>query len=523
MLAAVGDQHLDAGAVEAGVALGLGGDRLLQLGQAAGRRVAVVLAGRGRPRRPPRRCARGVGKSGSPAPKPMTSSPCAFRALALASTASVADSAMAARRRTVRFTIRRAWSDASPVTTGVSRNSGGRRCRALTCCHSDRRRPRPRSRIPADLLPADGRFGCGPSKVRPEQLDALSPRHGRSSARRTARRRCKHLVGAVRAGLRRPVRAARRLGDRARQRRHHRVLGRRHVRPRRAAQPAPRVRRVLVEVRRGLRGGAAPRRPAWSSPRRPGRPPRRRRRRRRRPLRPHPQRDLDRRGDGRCAARPAPPTAARRRRRHLRRRRAAVGPGRGRRLLLRPAEVLRLRRRAVGRRLLAGRRRAHRARSPRRDRWRPASLDLGDRPRQLPRSTRRTTRRRWPRWSCSTPSCEWMLGNRRPRLVRQAQRRRRPATSTAGPRRATGPRRSSPTRPSARAVVGTIDLDDALDADQGVARRCGPTASSTPTATASSAATSCASACSRRSTPPTSRPSPRASTTSSSTTLDGLA
>ncbi|HZU92861.1 MAG TPA: phosphoserine transaminase, partial [Microbacterium sp.] len=27
--------------------------------------------------------------------------------------------------------------------------------------------------IPRDLLPADGRFGCGPSKVRPEQLDAL--------------------------------------------------------------------------------------------------------------------------------------------------------------------------------------------------------------------------------------------------------------------------------------------------------------------------------------------------------------
>ena len=27
--------------------------------------------------------------------------------------------------------------------------------------------------IPADLLPADGRFGCGPSKVRSEQLAAL--------------------------------------------------------------------------------------------------------------------------------------------------------------------------------------------------------------------------------------------------------------------------------------------------------------------------------------------------------------
>ena len=28
--------------------------------------------------------------------------------------------------------------------------------------------------IPADLKPADGRFGCGPSKVRPEQLAALA-------------------------------------------------------------------------------------------------------------------------------------------------------------------------------------------------------------------------------------------------------------------------------------------------------------------------------------------------------------
>src|SRR3954454_21046800 len=28
--------------------------------------------------------------------------------------------------------------------------------------------------IPADLLPADGRFGCGPSKVRPEALQALA-------------------------------------------------------------------------------------------------------------------------------------------------------------------------------------------------------------------------------------------------------------------------------------------------------------------------------------------------------------
>src|SRR5256886_15778298 len=40
----------------------------------------------------------GVGKSGSPAPKPMTGLPAAFSALALASTASVADSEIADTR-----------------------------------------------------------------------------------------------------------------------------------------------------------------------------------------------------------------------------------------------------------------------------------------------------------------------------------------------------------------------------------------------------------------------------------------
>src|SRR3954470_8427191 len=44
----------------------------------------------------------GVGKSGSPAPKPITGSPAAFSALALASTARVADSAMAATRAEMR-------------------------------------------------------------------------------------------------------------------------------------------------------------------------------------------------------------------------------------------------------------------------------------------------------------------------------------------------------------------------------------------------------------------------------------
>ena len=59
----------------------------------------------------------------------------------------------------------------------------------------------------------------------------------------------------------RDVRPARRLRDHARQRRLHRLLGRRHLRPDRAAQPAPQLRRVLVEVRRGVGRRPVPRRP----------------------------------------------------------------------------------------------------------------------------------------------------------------------------------------------------------------------------------------------------------------------
>lgn len=55
--------------------------------------------------------------------------------------------------------------------------------------------------IPADLLPADGRFGCGPSKVRPEQvaaLDAVATTVLGTSHRKPA---VKNLVGSVRSGL----------------------------------------------------------------------------------------------------------------------------------------------------------------------------------------------------------------------------------------------------------------------------------------------------------------------------------
>lgn len=55
--------------------------------------------------------------------------------------------------------------------------------------------------IPADLKPADGRFGCGPSKVRPEQLQALAAAgHLFGTSHRQAP--VKNLVGRVRDGIR---------------------------------------------------------------------------------------------------------------------------------------------------------------------------------------------------------------------------------------------------------------------------------------------------------------------------------
>ena len=55
--------------------------------------------------------------------------------------------------------------------------------------------------IPASLLPADGRFGCGPSKVRPEAVAALAA-VGRSWMGTSHRQRpVLDAVGRLRAGL----------------------------------------------------------------------------------------------------------------------------------------------------------------------------------------------------------------------------------------------------------------------------------------------------------------------------------
>ncbi|QAY73323.1 phosphoserine transaminase [Agromyces protaetiae] len=58
----------------------------------------------------------------------------------------------------------------------------------------------PTLEIPSALLPADGRFGCGPSKVRPEQLAHLQ---AHASILGTSHRQApvKQLVGRVRSGL----------------------------------------------------------------------------------------------------------------------------------------------------------------------------------------------------------------------------------------------------------------------------------------------------------------------------------
>ena len=55
--------------------------------------------------------------------------------------------------------------------------------------------------IPSSLLPADGRFGCGPSKVRQEQLDYLAGAGAALMGTSHRQAPVKNLVGRVRSGL----------------------------------------------------------------------------------------------------------------------------------------------------------------------------------------------------------------------------------------------------------------------------------------------------------------------------------
>ena len=57
------------------------------------------------------------------------------------------------------------------------------------------------SKIPADLKPADGRFGCGPSKVRPDALARLAGEHAALMGTSHRQKPVRDLVGRVRAGI----------------------------------------------------------------------------------------------------------------------------------------------------------------------------------------------------------------------------------------------------------------------------------------------------------------------------------
>ena len=56
-------------------------------------------------------------------------------------------------------------------------------------------------KIPTDMLPEDGRFGSGPSKIRPEQIAALDD--GATNLLGTSHRQTpvRQLVGSIREGL----------------------------------------------------------------------------------------------------------------------------------------------------------------------------------------------------------------------------------------------------------------------------------------------------------------------------------
>ena len=101
----------------------------------------------------------------------------------MASTARVAEGATAAARRE----IRRPDGDEEGVGTG-----------AMISYVPDT----PDITIPAELLPSDGRFGSGPSKVRPAQMEALAEVANTYLGTSHRQKTVKAHVGRVRAGMR---------------------------------------------------------------------------------------------------------------------------------------------------------------------------------------------------------------------------------------------------------------------------------------------------------------------------------
>lgn len=78
-----------------------------------------------------------------------------------------------------------------------------RRCRVVAKSDEPVRYPTEMAiRIPADLLPADGRFGSGPSKIRPPQVDAVLAAARGPLGTSHRQEPVKLLVGRIRDGLR---------------------------------------------------------------------------------------------------------------------------------------------------------------------------------------------------------------------------------------------------------------------------------------------------------------------------------
>src|SRR4051812_15634951 len=130
----------------------------------------------------------GVGKSGSPAPKPMTGRPAALRAFAFASTASVADSAIPPTRAEMRRSVAAGSgavgpagpapllrvSDEDDVTDAMSRHSGRRARRSRRRVRPDRPARVRRAGAGALLVPGGAYHGSPGRFVRRSRaLDAV--------------------------------------------------------------------------------------------------------------------------------------------------------------------------------------------------------------------------------------------------------------------------------------------------------------------------------------------------------------
>ena len=160
VLAAVGDEHLAGRAVEAAVALGLVGDGLAELGQAAGRRVAVVLGV-------------AAGRDGG------LDDVLGRREVGLAG--AEADDRHALRLQRLGLGV-----DGQGGGLGDGGEAPGhaaefgrwhghplrKRQDPVPCCHSDRAAPTA-LRLPTSCCRPTDASAAGPSKVRAEQVDAL--------------------------------------------------------------------------------------------------------------------------------------------------------------------------------------------------------------------------------------------------------------------------------------------------------------------------------------------------------------